>query len=148
MFAVGVIRAVNYVKMGLPLAINAARQSFTMELMPVRLVDRQSELCVTIEDIFGGLPATIPVQLDGIRKLFAPDCALTKLMEMSSPSYDTLSNVNSQRLETDEIGLAEAWILRGFLTPVDPASPLPPTCLGASHRIPPAPDFNGAAEGP
>jgi hypothetical protein len=134
MFSGGVSRVVKYVTMGLALAFNVATYSTAMESMPVRVVDVQSALRITIEGQVGGLPTTIPLQLEGIRLIGPPDHALTKLKELCPPGCEVIIEVSGQRLETDAFGLAKAWILRDFTAPVDPASPPPPAGKGARHR--------------
>lgn len=75
MLSGGISRAVNYVTMGLALAFIVARPSFTMESMPVRVVDVQSALRSTIEATVGGLPTTISVQFVRIGLIGLPEHA-------------------------------------------------------------------------
>lgn len=135
MFSGVVSRAVKYVTIGLASAFIIACPSVAMESMPVRVVDVQSALRITVEAMVGGLPTTIPLQLEGIRLIGPPEHALTKLKELCPPGCEVMIEVSGQRLETDAFGLAKAWILRDFAAPVDPASPPPsPAGQGARHR--------------
>lgn len=134
MFSDGVSRVVKYMSMGLASALIFGGPSIAMESMPVRVVDVQSALRITVEATVGGLPTTIPLQLEGIRLIGPPDHALTKLKELCPPGCEVMIEVGGQRLETDSFGLAKAWILRDFAAPVDPASPPPPAGSGAHHR--------------
>ncbi len=134
MFSVDVSRVVKYMSMGLASALIFGGPSVAMESMPVRVVDVQSALRITVEATVGGLPTTIPLQLEGIRLIGPPEHALTKLKELCPPGCDVMIEVSGQRLETDAFGLAKAWILRDFSAPVDPASPPPPAGPGAHHR--------------
>lgn len=134
MFSGGVSRVVNYVTMGLASAFFLADTCIAVESMPVRVVEVQSALRITVEAMVGGLPTTIPLQLEGIRLIGPPEHALTKLKELCPPGGEVVVEVLGQRLETDAFGLARAWILRDFSAPVDPASPPPPTLPGTRHR--------------
>jgi len=102
--------------------------------MPVRVVDVQSALRLTVEAMVGGLPTTMPLQLDGIRLIGPPDHALTKLKELCPPGAQVILEIPGERLETDAFGLAKAWVLRDFAAPIDPASPAPAAAVGAGHR--------------
>lgn len=120
---------------GLASACIFVGHAIAMESMPVRVVEVQSALRITVEATVGGLPTTIPLQLEGIRLIGPPDHALTKLKELCPPGCEVMIEVSGPRLEADAFGMAKGWILRDYTGPVDPGSPPPPSAeQGARHR--------------
>lgn len=110
------------------LPINAA------ESMPVRVIEVQSALRLKVEAMVGGLPTSISIQLAAIRIIGPHEHALNKLKELCPPGCEVILQVSDHRLEVDAFGLAKAWVLRDFASPIDPASPPPPSGSGNPHR--------------
>lgn len=101
---------------------------------PVRVVEVQSALRITVEANLGGLRITAPLQLDGIRLIGPPEHAFAKLQELCPQGCEIIVDVGEEGWTTDAFGAGRAWVLRDFSAPVDPATAAPAAAPGTRHR--------------
>ena len=90
---------------------------------PVKVINVESGLRLTVEGHLGGLPIAIPVQLTNLALMGPAEQAQQKLTELCPVGVLVVLHTEAMELKADAFGVVHAVVLRDFPGPVDPAAP-------------------------
>ena len=90
---------------------------------PVKVINVESGLRLTVEGHLGGLPIAIPVQLINLALMGPAEQAQQKLTELCPVGALVVLRTEAMELKADAFGVVHAVVLRDFPGPVDPAAP-------------------------
>jgi len=129
-----VSRVGNYAVTRLALVLVVGVSLCAQDSLPVRVVDVQSALRLTIKSSMGGSPGTMPFHLEGLRLIGPNEHQLTKPNKPCPPDCEVTLQVTKQHPYADAFGVESVRALMVSASPNDPVAKPPRSNWEQCHR--------------